>query len=224
MIVKTEIADFLKDQAGMKMKEELEKSMALLPMFLTFTIQLVGTHAVAMALLKSLYIVGFTFGSSVLLIMIVLNVSLSGQVGTLNTIITTMTTMGRDTSVSLKTIMSSTKNAKGYIMYKLCVVIFNNVLLTSLVIAANYLPDADVGVGKFSDTTIVKNLYILNTIFIVVLVSGAVSLFLTYIQIVEPTAEAEYAKNENAKDETKDEKKDNVDDEAEDDTANSSNA
>ena len=47
MIVKSQLADFLKDQPGLKIREEIRQNMELLPMFHT-----IGSTSVAMALLK----------------------------------------------------------------------------------------------------------------------------------------------------------------------------
>ena len=143
--------------------------------------------------------------------------------------------------------MSTTKTAKAYIVRILSVIVFNTLVLTCLVIATNCKPDAYIenlfglvnkyipflGLGrehKFSDTTIVKNIYVLNAIYLVILVSGAINLFLIYIQIVEPTTEAEAeaevedAKKEDVKDEAEALKSQDNKDEAEADTNNISNA
>ena len=129
--------------------------------------------------------------------------------------------------------MSSTKTAKAYIMLKLYIFVYNSVTLTCLVIAVNCSPDAKIynifgPPHKFSDTAIVKNLHILNTIYLVILFSGAINLFLVYIQIVEPTADSEAeaateeAKNEEAMDKTEDTKEEDVKYDAETKEENSS--
>ena len=52
MIVKTQLADFLKDEPSRKIIEDIRQNMELLPMFLTENIHTIGSTSVGIVLLK----------------------------------------------------------------------------------------------------------------------------------------------------------------------------
>ena len=102
-------------------------------------------------------------------------------------------------AVTLKKLVTHKKNMNHFFGLTSGLNFPHILIFTVLTITANLHPDASVpslkfsdsGIVniyslKFSDTVIVQNIYLLNYIYITVMISGAINVVLIYIQIVMP--------------------------------------
>jgi len=211
MIVKTGIADFLRDQPPMELYTEVQATVMLLPLFLSSTFFKLGSWAVIAALLRYWTVI---LGAVMILIPWLVGLLLAFYFGRKNKIriitgsllhVTNLNNQGGIININKEAPVDLDMKAKRwnfemFLFHNMMWFITLSLLLTTITIAANLTPDLTVprpepwplwnwSKHKLSDTAIVKNILLLNTIYTIIMTSGLVSVVLIYMQIVRPFKE-----------------------------------
>ena len=181
MIIKTKTNHFLRDQpTDMTLKDQLQKATTLVPMILARNTSVIGSMAASTALLRywSLLVI---FPLVHIIRIILSRWAVNDKFWKPRS--------EPNPAKTLKKLITKKSNMKFFVSKETCTIISNLLILTGLTITANLHPDATIPsptpslhAVKFSDAAIVQNIYILNYIYIIVMLSGAISLVLVYIQ------------------------------------------
>ena len=185
MIIKTKTNHFLRDQpTDMTLKDQLQKAATLVPMILARNTSVIGSMAASTALLRywSLLVI---FPLVHIIRIILSRWAVNDKFWKPGS--------EPNPAKTLKKLITKKRNMKFFVSKETCTIISNLLILTGLTITANLHPEATIPsfspslhAVKFSDAAIVQNIYLLNYIYIIVMLSGAISLVLVYIQIVLP--------------------------------------
>ena len=219
MIIKTGIADFLRDQPPMERHTEVQAYITLFPLFLSSTLFKLGSWAVIAALLRYWMVI---VGCGMIFLVCMVGLLLACCFGRKNKRriitgsllhVTNLNNQGGIFRVDKEATIDLGTNDKwwNYEMF-----LFQNMmwftilslLLTTITITANLTPHLIVTCPepwplwnwknhKLSDTIIVKDIFLLNTIYAVIMASGLISVVLIYMQIVRPFNPKEKAKGVN---------------------------
>ena len=175
MIVITDTQSFLKDQPDMTMGDHLKKAASMVPMIQKITF--LGSIAVIASILRNWA-----------LLIVILVLFLCNIIARVSSKI--------KLSEPLPDITVTEENKiKWFVSLTVCGNLTWLLILTCLTITANVHPNASIpGLSNFPDfgielielANIVQDIYLLNTIYATVMISGGIATVLVYIQIVRP--------------------------------------
>ena len=186
MLVKTRTEEFLTDQpTDMTFTDRLKKAAGVLPMILTSEISYFGSVAASTALLR--------FWNLIVVFPLVHIIRLLLARWAVND---TLLSKNPNPAVTLKKLVTQEKNMKFFVCLETGFYIPYLLFFTGLTITANLHPDATITSliptlppTKFSDTTIIQDIHLLNYLYLIVMLSEAISTVLVYIQIWKPCKE-----------------------------------
>ena len=198
MIIKTETQSFLKDQPAMAMEDHFKKAASVVPMILTWQISFLGSLADSAAIFR--YLIAPIWILVTILTKIIAHIS------------SNINLREPRPDTTFLQIVTNEKKMKWFVSSNFSNVFTWLLVLTGLTITANFLPDALLGIelltkkilpamapwiARDGNIAIIQDIYLLNTIYITVMISGVIFTVLVCVHIILPCNEhVENQKNE----------------------------